>query len=345
MRLQISQTARTPVHINSDALRKPTRHLFSSMPILCPDPWRQQYFNHISCPEDVSVPVKDADAYLSYREFRWAYNKLLIAEKQGLLCAPHGVVPTQFPVFSKPIYNLNNMGLDSRVLHDIADYHEHRKAGHMWSELLVGDHISTDVLVLDGIVFWHSHTRGHPLDEGTFDRWDVNVECNEDLMLYLKGFIRQHFQGFNGPMNLETIGGKIIEMHLRFTDQWPDLYPPEFMNAVVMLSSGAFSMSGEALRNRATGYSVMLFVRHGGSHWNKPSEYEIESLLHLYNISSVQLSFHEGQPAKQHSMPPGGFRLAVINGFNLEECLKAREHLAESLGKVNKFSRILSIVD
>jgi hypothetical protein len=25
-------------------------------------------------------------------------------------------------------------------------------------------------------------------------------------------------------VNLETIGGRIIEVHLRFADQWPDLY-------------------------------------------------------------------------------------------------------------------------
>jgi hypothetical protein len=316
------------------------------MPILYRDPWRQQFFDHVSCPEGVVVPVKDYDAYLSYPEFRWAYNKLLVAEKQGLLCAPHGVVPTDFPVFSKPIYNLNTMGADSRVLYSSAEYHEHRKAGHMWSELLVGDHISTDVLVLDGNILWHSHTQGYPLEGGTFDRWDVNIQCDENLLRYLIRFVRQNFRGFNGPMNLETIGGKIIEMHLRFADQWPDLYSPDFMEAVVMLSSGSFSMGSEALKNiPATGYSVILFGRRGRSHWKKPLEYEIQSLLNLYNISSIQLPFHEGQPAEQHSMPPGGFRLAVINGFNLEECLRARERLAESFKSVNGFSDVLNIVE
>ena len=315
------------------------------MPILYRDPWRQQFFDHVPCPEGVVIPVKDYDAYLAWPEFRWAYNKLLVAEKQGLSCAPHGVAPTGFPVFSKPIYNLNTMGADSRVLHSSAEYNEHRRAGHMWSQLLVGDHISTDVLVVDGSVLWHSHTQGHPLEGGTFDRWDVNVQRDDHLMSYLKGFIKQNFLGFNGPMNLETIGGKIIEMHLRFADQWPDLYPPDFMEAVVMLSSGSFSMGYETLKTQGTGYSVVLFGRRGRSHWKKPSEYEIQSLLCLYNISSVQLPFHEGQPAEQHSMPPGGFRLAVINGFNLDECLKAREHLAESFEQVNALSGVPSIVD
>ena len=44
-------------------------------------------------------------------------------------------------------------------------------------------------------------------------------------------------------------------------------------------------------------------------------------------------------------MPPGGFRLAVINGFSLEECLKAREDLAESFRQLNAFSHVPHIVD
>lgn len=314
------------------------------MPILYRDPWRQQFFDHVSCPEGVVVPVKDYDAYLSYPKFRWTYNKLLVAERQGLLCAPHGVTPLDFPVFSKPIYNLNTMGADSRTLRNISEYREHRKAGHMWSELLVGDHISTDVLVRDGTVLWHSHTQGHPLEEGTFDRWDVNVQYHENLAQYLQGFIKKHFGGFSGPMNLETIGGKIIEIHLRFSDQWPDLYPPDFMEAVVRLSAGPFFMGDQALPTQPIGYSVVLFERRGRSHWKKPSAREIQSLLRLYKISSVQMPFDEEQPAEQHSMPPGGFRLAVINGFSLEECVKAREHLAESFKQVNAFSYTPNIV-
>lgn len=315
------------------------------MPILYRDPWRKQFFDNVSCPEGVVVPVKDYDAYLFYPEFRWTYNKILVAEKQGLLCAPHGVAPLEFPVFSKPIYNLNTMGADSRILHNSSEYREYRKAGHMWSELLVGDHISTDVLVRDGSVLWHSHTQGHPLEEGTFDRWDVNVQYKEKLAQYVKEFVRKNFGGFSGPMNLETIGGKIIEIHLRFSDQWPDLYPPDFMEAVVMLSAGPFSMGAQALRTQPTGYSVVLFAQRGRSRWKKPSNVEIQSLLRLYNISSIQLPFNEEQPAEQNSMPPGGFRLAVINGFSVEECLKVREHLAESFKQVNAFADVPSIVN
>jgi hypothetical protein len=41
----------------------------------------------------------------------------------------------------------------------------------------------------------------------------------------------------------------------------------------------------------------------------------------------VQITFHEDRPPEQHAMPPGGFRLAIVNGFDLPATLAARERL------------------
>ena len=61
------------------------------MPIIERDPWRVQYFEQVSCPEDVIIPTDDEHAYELYPEFRWIYNKLLICDTQGIAGAPHGV--------------------------------------------------------------------------------------------------------------------------------------------------------------------------------------------------------------------------------------------------------------
>jgi hypothetical protein len=37
---------------------------------------------------------------------------------QGLAHGPHGTIPDQYPVFSKPIYNMNGMGTGSRLVAD-----------------------------------------------------------------------------------------------------------------------------------------------------------------------------------------------------------------------------------
>jgi hypothetical protein len=41
----------------------------------------------------------------------------------------------------------------------------------------------------------------------------------------------------------------------------------------------------------------------------------------------VQIAFHEDLPLELHAMPPGGFRLAVVNGFDLRATLAASKRL------------------
>src|SRR5215467_15512525 len=86
------------------------------MPICEADPWRMQYFEHAACPADLNIPTEDADAWSWYPAHRWVYDKIAVAESQGIACAPHGVPPLVYPVFSKPIVNLKGMGIESRVL-------------------------------------------------------------------------------------------------------------------------------------------------------------------------------------------------------------------------------------
>lgn len=100
------------------------------MPIYEEDPWRKQYFQEVACPTDVHIPTDDPDAYRRNPDYRWVYNKLSLAESQGLACAPHGVEPTSYPVFSKPIINLRGMGQGSRTLESREEYLQQQTPGH-----------------------------------------------------------------------------------------------------------------------------------------------------------------------------------------------------------------------
>ncbi len=77
---------------------------------------------------------------------------------------------------------------------------------------------------------------------------------------------------------------------------------------------------------RADGYSVVLFGPHGAG--VPPSAGPVvEQARAIDGVSSVQISFHEDRDAAHHSMPPGGFRLAVINAWTLDAGRAAREIL------------------
>ena len=294
------------------------------MPICEIDPWRKQYFEAARCPADVFIPTEDSDAWTWNPQHRWVYDRIAVAHSQGIAAGPHGTTPPQFPVFSKPIVNLKGMGLGTRILHSADDYERHCVAGHMWMTLLAGRHVSTDAAVVDGDVRWWRHVTGIPAGGGTFDYWTVHANSQPALEESLGRWIAANLAGFTGMVNLETVGGSIIEVHLRTTDQWPDLYGQGWVDALVHLYA-----CGEwvyADRGRRDGYSVVLFERHDVS-WRHPSARQIEDIGALPGVSSIQVTFHENREPPLHAMPPGGFRLAVINSWDLDVGLAARNRL------------------
>lgn len=280
------------------------------MPFLGVAPWRWQYFEGQPCPPD--VPVDDPPTWDLYPERRWLHNKLAICETQGLPHGPHGTTPPEFPVFSKPIYNLRGMGAGGRVIESHADYLASLIPGHFWMPVLEGPHVSTDLVLTDGRIAWCRHASGVPAAAGTFDHWIVHAEAMPTLEAYLAEWIARHLVGFMGVVNIETIGGRIIECHLRLSDQWIDLNGPGWLPAVVNLyTTGTWRLQDR----RQTGYSVVLF----GAPDIVPrvDRQAAMALLDTAGVSSIQITFDETRPAAAHAMPPGGFRLAIVNCWDL----------------------------
>ncbi|MDA8420893.1 MAG: hypothetical protein M0039_06515 [Pseudomonadota bacterium] len=298
------------------------------MPIIEQDSWRTQYFEGVDCPDDIVIPTDDEYAYRLYPHFRWIYNKLLICETQNLEHAPHGVAPQRFPVFSKPVYNLRGMGVGSRVIASREEYEHVQQPGHMWMPLLDGEHVSSDVALVDGEPVWWRHVLGQALGDGVFDYWTVLAERRPGIELYCGNWLRRHLPGYSGCVNLETIGGTIIEAHLRFADQWPDLYGNGWIEAVVSLyAQGVWSFAGRGCR---TGYSVVLSGPPGLT-LPRFDRGAVPGLLAGPEISSIQITFDEGRLAAGHAMPPGGPRLAVVNCWDLGAGFAVRERLAEMM--------------
>ena len=297
------------------------------MPICEADPWRLQYFEDIPCPDHVCISTEDADSWEWYPAHRWIYDKLAIAVSQGLEAAPHGVMPKRFPVFSKPLMNLRGMGTGSRVIVSAAEYKAALTPGHFWCTLLSGCHVSSDVAVVEGEPQWWRHTTGAARDGGTFDYWHIHAEPMPEVEDWCGAWLRQHLRGYTGMINFETIGARIIEVHLRFADQWPDLYGPDWVQALVRLyRDGVWDYPDS---HRRDGYSVVLFGPHGLRYRHPPPEL-VDEVRQMPGVSSVQITFHEDRPPEQHAMPPGGFRLAIVNAYSLEAGQSAREVLRSS---------------
>jgi len=298
------------------------------MPICEADPWRRQYFECVPCPPSLMIPTEDADCWSWYPAFRWIYDKIAVAHSQGLEAAPHGVMPARFPVFSKPITNLRGMGIGSRIIRDAAEYAATLTAGHMWTTLLEGEHVSTDIALSAGRPLWWRHSTGHPGPGGTFDYWTIHAAERPALEDACGRWAERHLAGYTGMLNLETIGGRIIEAHLRFADQWPDLYGAGWVAAVIALyATGVWEFVD---RERRDGYSLVLFGPHGRRYCHPPAA-TIEAIRRLPGVSSVQITFHENRAPETHAMPPGGFRVAIVNAQDLGRGNDARARLARLL--------------
>jgi hypothetical protein len=292
------------------------------MPICEADPWRLQYFAGIETA--ANIPTEDADAWRWNPAHRWIYDKLAVALSQGLDAGPHGTEPPRYPVFSKPIINLKGMGVESRILRSAAQYEKHYAPGHMWVTLLEGRHLSSDVAVVDGEPRWWRHVIGKSAGEGTFDYWQIRAAADAEIEASCGRWVRAHLAGYTGMLNLETIGGVIIEAHLRFADQWPDLYGAGWVEALVRLyEKGEWKFADD---DRREGYSVVLFGPNGRRYWHPPQAL-VEQIKRLDGVSSVQITFHEDWAPQRHAMPPGGFRLAIVNCFDLAAGMAGRARL------------------
>jgi hypothetical protein len=297
------------------------------MPVLERDPWRLQFFEHVPCPDHVAIPTDDPDCWLLHPQYRWVYDKLRIAQSQGLEAGPHGVMPKSFPVFSKPVVNLRGMGIGSRKIMTAADMEHHYQPGHMWMPLLDGEHVSTDCAVRGGEMLWCRQATGLPAAEGMFRHWTIHAQGRPNLTERLAAWIARHMQGYTGMMNFETIDGTIIEAHLRFADQWCDLYGEGWVEALVELyAEGRWDFADA---DRRDGYSVPLFALHGHSYRHPPAQLQA-GIRAMRHVKSLQITFHEGKAPEDHAMPPGGFRLAVINATNLDAARLARRKLADA---------------
>ena len=190
--------------------------------------------------------------------------------------------------------------------------------------LLEGPHVSSDVALVDGEPKWWRHATGLATGEGMFDRWTIHAAANPPLEAACGAWIRKNLEGFTGILNLETIGGTIIEAHLRLSDQWPDLYgrglDGGFRRPLPRQASGAIRpRPPRRLQHRA--------VRAVGAALSSSAAGAGAEVAAMPGVSSVQITFHEHKAPERHSMPPGGFRVAIVNAFDLAKGEAAREVL------------------
>lgn len=156
--------------------------------------------------------MMDDQAYLDYPKLRHLYNKLWLSEELGYYCGPCGLAPDKSGWFMvRPIINLSGMGVGSKKVWIDAGDATKVPPGYFWCEFFEGRHLSISYKKIDECHKIKSCYEGFKNSKGTFIRWEKT-----DIELYVPKHIKRELCNIL-TYNVEYIGGKIIELHLRDT--------------------------------------------------------------------------------------------------------------------------------
>jgi hypothetical protein len=283
------------------------------MPFLEYDPREHKAYKDVKVPRGVVVPTTDAAAWWLNQDYCHIYNKLDLALQQGLEAAPIGVDPDVFPIFMKPIINLWGGGSSSRVIRSREELNKFGRPGMFWMPHLKGKHLSHDFAVDNGTVTFHLVMEGKPIGRGMFDYWQ-SIKIDSGFALRLAKWIQDALPDYTGMVNLETIGGKIIEVHLRWGDSWCS-GDATLLQAVVDL------YAGKHWNYKNISKEFFIFPIWGDPKRKYQIPREVANEIEL-NTLIGDLEHEEGGPT-----PPGGQRLALFSTHERKYGLQLRRRV------------------
>lgn len=289
------------------------------------EPWVEQYFKNIETSDKNIVSCGDYDAWKRYPDFNWVYNKLELSRSQDIDAAPHGVVPSFEPIFSKPIMNLHGMGLEARKIFSWDD--KEYRAGHFWMPVLSGCHLSVNMAVKEGLTMW-TYPMHITYDEDDYKikfEYIMDTTDHDKTLDKLRIWVKNNLEGFSGVINIEIIGDKMIECHLRMHTQFIDLFGgDEWLKQVDELYVSKFWDMEKKIR-KVAGYSYIMRKNTGGNYIIEDKE-KLEELKS--RVSSIQLIL--SNVVKENVILDNYNRkIAVINGHDSDEIEKVMKELDE----------------
>tara|TARA_B100001094_G_scaffold160609_1_gene155359 strand:+ start:4977 stop:5570 length:594 start_codon:yes stop_codon:yes gene_type:complete len=140
----------------------------------------------------------------------WVYDKLILSKKLGHTCGPAGIpVPTHDEYVVRPITNLESMSVGARL--QWLQPGDNIEPGYFWCEKFMGEHITVDYNYGKQKTTVKGYPRKSRLDR--FDKW----ELIDKKIPFPKKLDDLHEKEW---VNIEMIGGNIIEVHFRYNDDF-----------------------------------------------------------------------------------------------------------------------------
>jgi hypothetical protein len=162
--------------------------------------------------------MEDWDAWQLYPHHRWIYNKLDLSLKLGYLCGPAPMpVPVSGEYCVRPIMNLGGMSASATIQYLEADCILELPPAHFWCERFLGDQYSVNFEWQNGeLVAVHTSIgKNSPHSLYRHERWTKVPNKSFPLPDWITILADVE------KINMEFIGDKIIEIHLRWGEDFP----------------------------------------------------------------------------------------------------------------------------
>jgi len=169
------------------------------------------------------VPDFDIQAYRRYKKYRFVYDKLWVAQSQGiesgtLESLKNGEDNPEFPIFIKPRWGHKTSSSKNcfkiKDKHDLSKYLS-KTDDMMWSEYVAEKEQMTDFMLQQGQIM-HQITYVYSSEQkgSIADEWKYIGPDSRPPQAILT-WIANNLSGFTGVCNVQYRGEKIIEVGLR----------------------------------------------------------------------------------------------------------------------------------
>ena len=170
-----------------------------------------------------NMPDFDIQAFRKYRNHNFVYDKLYIAQSQGIRSGTLSEVVKsnnknlEFPIFIKPRYG--HKSASSKNCYKIKNFNELKNYENipemMWSEFINETEGMTDFFLYEGrivhqITYEYSTTQHGVVADDWKKISSSNKPPNE-----ITNWVNENMKNFTGPCNVQYRGTKIIEVGLR----------------------------------------------------------------------------------------------------------------------------------
>ena len=189
------------------------------------------------------VPEFDSQAFDKYYDHNFVYDKLWIAESQGLQCGKLETLVKnpqkylEYPIFIKPRWG--HKSASSKNCYKVDSYEELKSYSHleemMWTEFIDDREEMTDFFMYNGkIVYYMTYKYSKSQNGVVADEWKYICGNNKPPSIIVD-WVNRNMRGYSGICNAQYRGKKIIEISLRLSRGGAYIYStnmPELVNNI-----------------------------------------------------------------------------------------------------------------